>query len=30
MGPNASRETADRVLGAITAALDSQRVAVAG
>ena len=30
MGPNANRETADRVLGAITAALDSQRVAVAG
>ncbi len=30
MGPNASRETADRVLDAITAAVESQPVAVAG
>ena len=30
MGPNASTETADRVLEALTAAVESQRVAVAG
>ncbi len=30
MGPNADTETADRVLEAIAAAVESQRVALAG